>query len=139
MTHDVRTIAKLDAFHTIAYCNHDALHLNWGSLSVHIPRAHFVALGQLLTRVEIASPRQEPLSNSSGRLTQDMQGNFELRLPDLAIYLSANDMLQFVMLIEEGLCTLGADEHIDEFVYPTQPVTVSPRMWASGRYRPSLN
>ncbi len=68
-----------------------------------------------------------------------MQGNFELRLPDVAIYLSANDMLQFVMLIEEGLSVLGVDSQIDEFVYPTQPATVPPRMWASGRYRPSLN
>ncbi|MBX3049310.1 MAG: hypothetical protein KIS80_09065 [Anaerolineales bacterium] len=138
MSHHQRTIAKLDAFHTVALCNHNALHLNWGSLSVHIPRHNFQQLAQMLHQVTIGSARQQ-LSNPSCRLNQDSKGNFELRFPDLALYLSANDMLQLVLLVEEAVLALGEQDQFEALEYPTGPVLVEARPWSSGRYRPSMN
>lgn len=139
MSHDLRTIAKLDAFHTIGLCSHEALHLNWGSISLHIPLAQFVSVGQLLQRVEICAARQEALSNCSCRITQDAQGNFEVRFPDVAIYLGANDMLQFVLLVEEALLAINQRASIEELSLPTRPAVVQSAVWAGGRYRPSPN
>lgn len=130
MSHHQRTIAKLDTFHTIALCNHDAVHLNWGSLSVHIPRHNFSQVAQMLHQVSIGP---------SCRLTQDSRGNFELRFPDMALYLSANDMLQLVLLVEEAVLALGEEHQFAELDFPTDPVLVQARPWSSGRYRPSMN
>ncbi|MCW5876339.1 MAG: hypothetical protein KIS85_05580 [Anaerolineales bacterium] len=141
MSHEVRTIAKLDAFHTIAFCNHNAVHLNWGALSVHIPRHNFKHLAQMLHQasIHVGGAAGQPLSSPSCRLTQDSKGNFELRFPDLAIYLSANDLLQLVLLVEEAILALGEGDEFAELQYPTSPVTVRAQHWSSGRYRPSMN
>lgn len=137
MSHDARTIAKTDAFHSVAYCNHDALHLNWGNLSVHIPRAQFIELALMLSEVRLGHLQE--LSNPFSQLSSDSRGSFKLRFHDLAIYMSATDLLQMISLFEEALLAIGEKRSVPELEFPTQPASVEPRPWTSGRYRPSLN
>lgn len=138
MSHTLHTIAKLDAFHSVACCNHDAIHLNWGSVSVHIPQVHFVSLARLFQHVRLGHAGQD-LANTTCRITQDRRGNIQLRLPDLALFFKPNDFLQFVLLVEEALLVLGHEEPSAQLDLPTNPSPVPSAGWTNSRYRPSLN
>lgn len=137
MQHAQRTIAKLDPFHSVAYCNHDALHLNWGEVSVHMPRQHFLALGQMLHQVHIGHPQH--IQWQAGHIDQDRNGDFQLRLNGLILKMNAPELLQLVLLVEEALEELGQRALIPATDLPTEPAVVAARMWGSGRYRGSLN
>jgi hypothetical protein len=132
MSHELRTIAKTDAFHSIAYCSHDALHLNWGNLSVHIPRTQFIEFALMLKDVRLG--HLQALSSSFSQLSSDDKGNFKLRFRDLAIFLSVTDLLQLISLLEEALIVIGERHSVPELDLPTRPVSVEG--WTSGRYRP---
>jgi hypothetical protein len=138
MSHTLRTLAKLDAFHTVACCTHEAIHLNWGNVSVHIPLAQFVGLAGLLQHVHIGRAGQD-LANTVCRISQDQSGNVQLRLPDLSLFFRPRDFLQFASLVEEALLVLGEDVATADFGFPTGPALAVPEATSYGRYRSSLN
>lgn len=138
MTHAVRTIARLDAHHSVALCSHDALHLNWGPVSIHIPQLHFVALARLLEHIQLGRTQQE-FANSVARIWQDRHGHIQLRLGECALYFQPNDFLQFVSLVEETLLVLGHELPAAQAGLPTRPAIASNTLWTNSRYRASLN
>jgi hypothetical protein len=139
MSHTVRTIARLDVYHSVALCSHNAIHLSWGSASVHISQSNFVGLARLFEHIKLGHAGQD-VANTVCRITQDFRGNIQLRLPELSLYFRSNDFLQFVSLIEEALLVLGHELPSAHPDLPTGPVFASTgAAWTSSRYRPSLN
>jgi hypothetical protein len=116
-------IARRDAVRYIAQCEHGTLHLRWRRSAVQLTADEFAAVARFLGSWS-KHERSATALDSCISLFRDSSGMIQLWIVGAGLYLTPDDLLLLIELIEEAghqpnALNLGAD-HAGQFVRPNQ-------------------